>query len=260
VSAHQITDAVVPVAGLGTRMRALTEGMPKEMLPLAGRPVIEHVVGELAAAGVRRILLVTARGKQAIEDHFDGNAELEAAGVRIFYTRQPAPRGLGDAILHAEGFAGERPFVVALGDAIVTGSVVPRLVAAVAGSTAACAIAVEEVAEEDVSRYGIVAPDDGAPSGEAFAVADLIEKPPAHEAPSRLAIAGRYVLDPRIFAAVRGTPPGADGEVHLTDAIRRLLVEGQRVVAVRARERRFDVGTPEGYRAAAAALDAQRAG
>jgi UTP--glucose-1-phosphate uridylyltransferase len=138
--------------------------------------------------------------------------------------------------------------------------VVPRLVAAFSEDRAACALAVEEVPAQDTSRYGIVAPDGDAPSGEAFSVADLIEKPPAGEAPSNVAIAARYVFASRIFAALRATPPGAGGELQLTDAIRRLLAEGGRVVAVRTRAPRFDVGTPEGYRAAAAALDAQRAG
>lgn len=265
MSGLSITDAVVPVAGLGTRLLPATRAVPKEMLPVAGRPVLQHVVEELAAAGIRRILLVTSRGKAAIEDHFDGDEELERAGVRLLFTRQPQPRGLGDAILRAEGFAADRPFVVALGDAIVPAGdapgIVSRLVAAVGERGAAGAVAVEEVRAEDVSRYGIVAPREGAdPAAEVFAVGDLVEKPPAGEAPSNLAIAARYVLPPAIFGALRATPPGARGEVQLTDALRQLLVGGEEILGVRLRERRFDVGTPEGYRAAFLELDERRPG
>jgi UTP--glucose-1-phosphate uridylyltransferase len=262
VSGLSITDAVVPVAGLGTRLLPATRAVPKEMLPVAGRPVVQHVVEELVGAGIRRILLVTSRGKTAIEDHFDGDEELERAGVRLLFTRQPQPRGLGDAILRAEGFAADRPFVVALGDAIVPAGdapgIVSRLVAAVGERGAAGAVAVEEVRAEDVSRYGIVAPREGAdPAAEVFAVG---EKPPAGVAPRNLAIAARYVLPPAIFGALRATPPGARGEVQLTDALRQLLVGGEEILGVRLRERRFDVGTPEGYRAAFLELDERRPG
>jgi UTP--glucose-1-phosphate uridylyltransferase len=260
-----ITDAVIPVGGLGTRLLPATKSQPKEMLPIVGAPVVQYVMEELARAGIERVLFVTGRRKRAIEDHFDADPELEraagfgawaaSAGLRVLYTRQAAPRGLGDALRYADGFAGAGGVVVALGDAIVEGGqsgIVGRLIEAFERSGADAALAVEQVGEEEVSRYGVVAtapagaatPDNGA-----LDVTDVVEKPAPGEAPSRLAIAARFVLGPRVFAALRDTQADARGEVQLADALRLLLAAGGRVVAVplEAGERRHDIGTVESY-------------
>jgi UTP--glucose-1-phosphate uridylyltransferase len=245
-----ITDAVVPVAGLGTRLLPATRSQPKEMLPLVDKPVVQYVVEELAAAGIGRILFVTGRRKRAIEDHFDGDRDL---GLKIFYTRQPEPRGLGDAVAHASRFVTEAGAVVALGDAVVTGGegpgIVPRLIETFEATGASAAVAVAPVPDELVSRYGIVVPSPGAQ----LEVAEVLEKPAPSEVPaSRLAIMGRYVLGPAVFDALARTAPDASGEVQLTDALRLVLAEGGRVIAVplSAGERRHDIGTVESYCAA----------
>src|SRR5690349_16510966 len=183
-------DAVVPVAGRGTRLLPLTRAVPKELLPLDGRPIVEHVVDELRAAGVDRIALITRAGKGAIEDHFDDR--------RIVAIRQGEPRGLGDAVACAETLPPSGPFVVALGDCVFRSSAVVSalLTAHAAQPGAAAVIAVERVPPERVSRYGVVALD-----GER--VVDVVEKPAPQDAPSDLAIAARYVLTPAIFAALR---------------------------------------------------------
>ncbi len=264
--------AVVPVAGLGTRLLPATKSQPKEMLPVGVKPVVQHVVEELAGCGIERIVLVTGRGKHAIEDHFDPDPRLvrtlreegkedllarlgfERDGPQIAYVRQPRPLGLGDAVGRAAGLvpAGEA-FAVALGDAIIgchrRSDVVRRLARARERHGAVAAIAVEEVPAELTSRYGIVAPAGDEDGDGAFPLADLVEKPSPARAASRLAIAGRYVLMPEVFAALVRTPPGLGGEVQLTDALRALLREGRPVVAVRlgADEPRYDVGTAESY-------------
>ena len=268
----RIPDAVVPVAGLGTRLLPATKSQPKEMLPVAGRPVVQHVVEELAGAGAQRVLFVTGRGKDSIEDHFDvdeqlirllretGREELLAAldyermGVEYLYTRQRGQRGLGDAVLCARPFVGDRPFVLALGDSIVggpdPGAVVRALGAAFQDHGAACAIAVQPVPPSDVERYGIVVPAGPAPGpGETFAVAGLVEKPAPATAPGNLAVAARYVLGPQAFAALERIGADRAGEVQLTDALALMVCEGATVVGVRlpADHRRHDAGTPEGY-------------
>jgi UTP--glucose-1-phosphate uridylyltransferase len=260
-----ITDAVIPVGGLGTRMLPATRSLPKEMLPLVDKPAVQYVVEELRDAGIERILFVTGRRKRAIEDHFDADPELEravgevaspAAGLRIVYTRQRQPLGVGDALRYADGFAGEAGIVAAFGDAIITrptdGSpgVVRRLIDAYETAGAVAAVAVREVPAELVSRYGIVAV--GAPRGAAFEVEDVIEKPDPASAPSRIAITARYVLGPAVFEALAQLEPGAGGEIQISDALRQVIREGGRVVAVplTGGERRYDVGTLESYCAA----------
>jgi UTP--glucose-1-phosphate uridylyltransferase len=256
----RITDAVIPVGGLGTRLLPATRSQPKEMLPVVDKPVVQYVVEELVEAGIERVLFVTGRRKRAIEDHFDADPELERAlgtadplerlraGVQVLYTRQPRPAGLGDALRHAEGFAADRPVVVALGDTVIAPpGIVERLTDAYQAHGAAAALAVQEVAPEAVSRYGIVIPlrsSDGV-----VEAANLIETPAVGEVQSRLAIAARYVLGPPVFAALRETPPDASGEIQLTDALRRVLAHGGRVVAVplAENERRHDIGTVESY-------------
>ncbi len=233
-----ITDAVVPVGGLGTRLLPATRSQPKEMLPIVDKPVVQYVVEELAAAGIERVLFVTGARKRAIEDHFDH----PDVGVRILYTRQPEPRGLGDAIRLADGFANQG-VVVALGDAIIDPpGIVPRLVEAFRSKDVSAVVATEQVEDRDVSRYGIVIHDGSE-------VADLLEKPDPATVESRAAIVGRYVLGPAVFEALAETPPDDSGEVQLTDALRRVIKHGGRVLAVPLAEgeRRHDIGTVETY-------------
>jgi UTP--glucose-1-phosphate uridylyltransferase len=229
-------DAVVPVAGRGTRLLPLTRVVPKELLPLDGRPIAEHVVDELRAAGIERVCLVTRPGKAAVEDQFDDRS--------IVAVRQDEPRGLGDAIACAESACNGRPFVLALGDCVFrTPAVVTALLAAHAGDPGAAAvIAVERVAPEHVSRYGVVALD-----GER--VVDIVEKPAPDAAPSDLVVAARYVLGPAIFGALRAGVPDASGEIGLTEALAALIRAGERVLAVEIPrgEHRYDIGDLQAY-------------
>ena len=262
-----ITDAVIPVAGLGTRLLPATRSQPKEMLPIIDRPVVQYVVEELVQSGISRVLFVTGRRKRAIEDHFDADPELGSSplidprsGLQIFYTRQATPAGLGDALRYADGFAQSSGVVVALGDAIIDSShgdpgcgdsshgVVSRLIAAYEETAACAAIAVHEVPESAVSRYGIVVGD---PNHGVIDVTDMLEKPDPATVSSRLAVAARYVLSPKVIDELRTTEPDASGEVQVADAITALLRRGERVVAVplQPRERRHDIGTPESYAA-----------
>jgi UTP--glucose-1-phosphate uridylyltransferase len=219
------------------------------MLPVVDKPVVQYVVEELAAAGIRRVLFVTGRRKRAIEDHFDADPELAddvaipGNGLQFLYTRQPRPAGLGDALARAARFAGESGAVVALGDTIVTGNLISRLIAAYGDGSIAATVAVEQVSDEFVSRYGVVITDD---SG---VVRDVIEKPDPGAVASRLAIAARYVLGPSVFEALAQTQPDESGEVQLTDALRSVIAAGQRVVAVplESGERRHDIGTVQSY-------------
>jgi len=267
--AASIRSAVIPVAGAGTRLLPCTKSQPKEMLPVGRKPVVQYVVEEFERADISRILFVTGRGKHAIEDHFDRDEELcrllsndpgkrdllaelafEDTGLQFFYIRQAVQRGLGDAVMHARRFVENEPFLVGLGDSIVRGpggtDVVERLVECHERNGASCVIAFEEVPREDVHRYGIAKP---AEDGDVFRLEDVIEKPSVEEAPSRLAIAARYVLCPEIFDALDRTPPGKNDEIQLTDAIRLLMQEGAPVYGIRLREgvRRYDVGNFESY-------------
>jgi len=229
---------VVPAAGLGTRLRPATLAVPKPLLPLVDRPVIEWIADELRAAGLERIVVVTGRGGEALERHFAGSPD-------VVFVSQAEPLGLGDAVACAEAAVDGEPFAVALGDSLLRPGVaaVAELVATFEERGAAAAIAVEEVAEEDVSRRGILVP---AEEGERFLVAELVEKPRPEDVASRLAVAGRYVLAPPIFDALREIEPGSGGELQLTDAIRLLSP----IVGMRLGARRYDVGTVEGYCAA----------
>lgn len=263
-----IRNAVIPVAGLGTRLLPATKSQPKEMLPVGKKPIVQYIVEELSLCGMDRFLFVTGRGKSSIEDHFDIDADLirslresgkedllselefERLGANYFYTRQHQQRGLGDAISYAENFSGNEPFVVALGDSIIgrhePSRIVERLINAFESAGASCAIAVEEVPLDQVSMYGVVKP---ASDADVFEVLDLIEKPAISEAPSNWAIAGRYVFSPSLFEAIRRTGLDHRGEIQLTNAIRLMLGEGQKVVAVRlpAAEKRYDIGNFESY-------------
>lgn len=268
-----IQSAIVPVAGLGTRLLPATKSQPKEMLPVAKKPIVQYVVEELAAAGIERVLFVTGRGKSSIENHFDHDPELarllnqgdknellgelafERLKLHYLYTRQPLQRGLGDAILCSENFAGEESFLVALGDSIIGlnghSTITRRLAEAYESERADCAVAVEEVPRELTSLYGVVAPASKSQASKStvFEIRDLVEKPAPERAPSNLAIAGRYVFSPRIFEMIRRVKPDKRGEIQLTDAIRLLAAEGRRVVGVKlARdERRYDIGNFRSY-------------
>jgi UTP--glucose-1-phosphate uridylyltransferase len=259
-----IRDAIVPVAGLGTRLLPATRSAPKEMLPIVDKPVVQYVVEELSRSGIDRVLMVTGRRKRAIEDHFDADPELAAspppaAGVQLFYTRQPTPAGLGDAVARGAGFADPSSpgVVVALGDAILEprsdggAGIVARLIEAHAAHRADATIAVTEVPESETGRYGIVIgtslePDRGAGL---LTVTGMVEKPAPGTVDSKLAVAARYVLGPAVFAALRDQTPGIGGEIQLTDAIASVIERGGRVLAVplAGGERRHDIGTIEGY-------------
>jgi UTP--glucose-1-phosphate uridylyltransferase len=264
----EITIAVVPVAGLGSRLLPATKSQPKEMLPVGRKPVVQYVAEELTRAGMERILFVTGPGKASIENHFDLNPELiqilretgkedllaelyfERVDVRYFYTRQRELLGLGHAILCSRPFVGDQPFVVALGDSIIgmnaASDVVRRMIDVFAQQRAEAVIAFEEVPRSDVHRYGIADPKS---DGDVFELADVIEKPSVKEAPSSLAIAARYVFAPSIYDAIDRVAPGKDGEIQLTDAVRILLREQARVIGVRLRndERRYDIGNFDSY-------------
>ena len=260
--------AVVPVAGLGTRLLPATKSQPKEMLPVGRKPVVQYVVEELARVGLKRVLFITGPGKASIENHFDLNGELiqtlresgkeallealefERADVQFFYTRQRQLLGLGHAVSCARPFVGGQPFVVALGDSIIgmhaESDVVERMTRLYQERGAAAVIAFEEVARDEVSQYGIAKPKS---DDDLFEIADLVEKPSPSEAPSCLAIAARYVLSPAVFDALDRTRRGKGGEIQLTDAIRAVIRDGGRAYGVRLRpgERRYDIGNFEAY-------------
>ena len=263
-----VPNAVVPVAGLGTRLLPATKSQPKEMLPVARKPIVQYVAEELARSGVRNLLFVTGRGKAAIENHFDpdpalmdslrgaGNEDLQLAldferlGLNILYTRQSVQRGLGDAILHGESFAGREPFIVALGDSIIglrgDSLACRRMAEAFVDRKADVVIAVEEVPADHVRFYGIVSP---AADEETFRIRTLVEKPDPEAAPSRLAVSGRYVFSPAIFDRIRDVRPDRKGEIQITDAIRAVAEQGGTVLGVKLRpgEKRYDIGNMPSY-------------
>lgn len=259
----KISKAVFPVAGLGVRLLPATKTQPKEMLPIVDRPAVQYVVEEAIASGITDLLFVTGRGKRAIEDYFDFAVELEhelrsrgkddllqeirgiANSAHIFYVRQKAPRGLGDAVFQARAFVGEEPFAVLLPDDIIV-SDVPCLAAMLRlfSERPGVYVALIEVPQEEVSQWGIVRAREIAPR--LYAVEDLVEKPEPWEAPSTLAVVGRYILPPSIFDALQETPPGRGGEIQLTDAIRRLLGK-EPVYGYRFEGEYFGVGSKLGY-------------
>ena len=236
---------------------------------MARKPIVQYVVEELVSNGIQQLLFITGRNKASIENHFDDDPELFRAlseanrqdlleeltfkdlAVHFFYTRQRVQRGLGDAVLCGENFAGDEPFLVALGDSILglqaKSNVVTRLAQVFESERASCVVAVEEVPREETSFYGIVQPQDGV--GDHFSISNLIEKPKPEDAPSNLAIAGRYIFSPLIFDMIRRVKPDSRGEIQLTDAIQLLCDEGQRVMAVRLQpgEKRYDIGNFPSY-------------
>lgn len=263
-----IKNAVVPVAGLGTRLLPATKSQPKEMLAVAKKPIVQYVVEEIARSGLEQVLFVTGRGKDSIENHFDRDPELvdslrgaakdelveelgfEQLKLHYFYTRQSVQRGLGDAILCGEPFVGHDPFLVALGDSIIglngASLVCRRMCEVYEEHQAAAVIAVEEVPLEQISAYGVVKPES---EGDVFRISTLVEKPSPEDAPSNLAIAGRYVFAPVIFDMIRTVKPDRRGEIQLTDAVRLLAETGRRVMGVKlgAEEKRYDIGNFPSY-------------
>jgi len=268
-----ISKAIVPAAGLGTRLMPATKSHPKEMLPVGRKPVIQYVVEELQAAQLRQILIVTGRRKRSIEDHFDPEPEmiaaLEQAGnettledlaflakgaSKFFYTRQSTPKGLGHAVSLGKEFVGDDHCVVALGDSLIAAddpaSSIRAMMKAHLDLGAAAIIAVEKVPPEDAFRYGIVSIDGAEPPpGQPITATDIIEKPPTGSAPSNLAVAARYVFSPAIFSALDRTAPDRKGEIQLTDAIKVLIRMGQPVYAwlLQDDQQRYDVGNFDSY-------------
>jgi UTP--glucose-1-phosphate uridylyltransferase len=263
MTAQIVNKAVIPAAGLGTRFLPATKAQPKEMLPIVDKPTIQYVVEEAVSAGIQDILIITGRGKRAVEDHFDRATELEhflrsrgkahelelveavTRPARIHYIRQGEPLGLGHAVLQAKDHVGNQPFVVLLGDDIsVPERSATRLMMEAYKKYETSILAVQAVAENEVSRYGIIAGEEISP-GE-IRVKDLIEKPAVNEAPSNLAIIGRYLLTPAIFACLERTKPDPKGEIQLTDGLRLLLNE-EPMHAVLYTGKRWDVGHVEGF-------------
>ena len=262
----RVRRAVFPVAGLGTRFLPATKAMPKELLPVIDKPIIQYAVEEAIEAGIYTLIFVTGRNKRAIEDHFDANLELEAAllakgnhearemireivppNVDCIFVRQPEQLGLGHAVLCARRAVGDEPFAVLLADDLMLqgrGTPIGDLVSAYE-ATGKSALSVAEVAPGDVSKYGIIAPG-AAISGDIWDVARVVEKPSPSEAPSNLASFGRYVLSPRVFDVLEKTGRGAGGEIQLADAINQMAQGGQ-VVARRFGGTRFDCGDKLGY-------------
>jgi UTP--glucose-1-phosphate uridylyltransferase len=261
-----VRKAVIPAAGYGTRFLPISKAVPKEMLPILDKPVIQYVVEEAVASGITDILIVIGRSKRAIEEHFFPNRELEdelAAKnkeealatvravnqlARVHFVWQHEMRGLGDAVLYAREHVGSEPFALLMGDTIVEPAAgaapVTRQLCEVWEQRGGSAIAGEEVAFERVSRYGIVGGEEIAPG--LVRASRLVEKPKPEEAPSRLAITSRYVLSPRIFECLDATPPGKNGELQLTDALAR-LIELESVFGWRFGGRRFDIGDKLGF-------------
>jgi UTP--glucose-1-phosphate uridylyltransferase len=255
-----IKKAVIPAAGLGTRFLPVTKTMPKEMLPIIDKPIIQFVVEEAVASGIEDILIITGRGKRAIDDYFDTSPELEnhlsgnkkyellkevqdiSSMVDIHYIRQKEPKGLGDAVLRAEKHVGDEPFAVMLGDDIIRGELCVERLMDVYTSHKCSVLAVEEV--DDVSKYGIIK---GIRIDETtYRVEDIIEKPDARHAPSRIGAIGRYVLTPAIFSCIKRVKPGVGGEIQLTDAIR-MLIATEGVCAYEIQGKRYDAGNKADY-------------
>lgn len=261
----KVRKAVIPAAGLGTRFLPATKAMPKEMLPIVDKPTIQFIVEEAKKSGIEDILIVTGKNKRSIEDHFDANPELEQdleekhkdkllkltqsitdLGVNLYYTRQPHPAGLGDAISRARSFVGDEPFVVMLGDDLMTDKTpLTKQLIDRYNETHASTIAVMKVPHEEVSKYGVIAPAGEIENG-LFNVDSFVEKPAVEEAPSDLAIIGRYLLTPEIFDILAKQKPGRGGEIQLTDAID-TMNKTQRVFAHEFKGDRHDVGNKEGY-------------
>ena len=261
---NKIRKAIIPAAGLGTRFLPATKAQPKEMLPIVDKPTIQYIVEEAIASGIEEILIITGRNKKSIEDHFDKSVELEmelekhnknellelvqdiSEMVDIHYIRQKEPKGLGHAIKCAKTFVGDEPFAILLGDDIVYNPEKPCLKQLMDcyNEYKTSILGVQTVPEEDVNKYGIV---DGIQIEDRVSkVKGLIEKPSIEEAPSNIAILGRYIVTPRIFDILDNTAPGKGNEIQLTDALLQLLKE-EAMYAYNFEGRRYDVGDKLGY-------------
>ncbi|MBU5485716.1 UTP--glucose-1-phosphate uridylyltransferase GalU [Clostridium sp. MSJ-11] len=259
----RVKKAVIPAAGLGTRFLPATKAQPKEMLPIVDKPTIQYIIEEAVASGIEEILIITGRNKRAIEDHFDKSVELEkelqdhnkeellsmvkdiSNMINIYYIRQKEPRGLGHAISCAKTFVGDEPFAVMLGDDIVD-STTPCLKQLIDcyDEYKTTILGVQEVPQEDVSKYGIVKGlhiED-----RVHKVKDLVEKPSMEEAPSDIAILGRYIITPKIFNILENTKPGKNGEIQLTDALK-TLIKDEAMYAYIFEGKRYDVGDKLGF-------------
>ncbi len=260
----KIRKAVIPAAGYGTRFLPATKATPKEMLPIVDTPTIQYIVEEAIDSGIEDILIISGHGKRAIEDHFDSAPALEeelrrkgkfdllkkvqeTADINIHYIRQRYMRGLGDAILCARAFMGDEPFAVLLGDDVVYHPEWPALrqLMDVYEGTGGSVLGCQEVPLEDVSAYGIVA-GDKTDDPRLMRVRDMIEKPTQEEAPSRMAVLGRYIIKPAIFDILASTKPGKGGEIQLTDALK-VLAQQDEVYAYNFRGQRYDVGNKLGF-------------
>jgi UTP--glucose-1-phosphate uridylyltransferase len=261
---RKITKAVFPVAGMGTRFLPATKASPKEMLPVVDKPLIQYAVEEAAAAGITDMIFITGRNKRAIEDHFDKAYELETElelrnkkallalvhastplGINCIYIRQTEALGLGHAVLCAAPVVGDEPFAVLLADDLIDAEVpVMRQMTDLAGQEHCSVIGVMNVAPEETGSYGMV--ETLAPGDRASTIQRIVEKPRPGTSSSTLAVVGRYVLTPRIFHHLRTMPPGAGGEIQLTDGIARLLAD-ERVLAYAFEGRRYDCGAKLGY-------------
>ena len=282
----KIRKAVFPVAGLGTRFLPATKAQPKEMLPLVDKPIIQYVVEEAYHSGLDTMILVTGRGKTAIEDHFDVSYELEkileergkldllalvrqiSDMIHISYVRQKEALGLGHAVLMARELVGQEPFAVLLGDDIIDASVpCLRQMLDVYDRCGESIVGIYEVPDAAISAYGVIA---GAPAAQEssdrlyndrlYQVSDLVEKPPPDRTPSHLAIIGRYILTPEIFDELERTRPGSGGEIQLTDGLRGLLRRGRKIYGYRFEGRRYDAGDKLGFLVATVEFALKREG
>jgi UTP--glucose-1-phosphate uridylyltransferase len=260
----KVRKAVIPAAGLGTRFLPATKAMPKEMLPIVDKPTIQYIVEEAIASGIEEILIITGKSKRAIEDHFDRSVELEielekkhntellelvrgiSDMVDIHYIRQKNPSGLGHAIYCARTFVGDEPFAVLLGDDVVHNPENPCLKQMIEAYDAygTSILGVQEVPEQDVCKYGIV--DGEKIEDRIYTVNGLVEKPALDEAPSNIAILGRYIINPGVFDILKDTKPGKGGEVQLTDALLE-LAKKEKMYAFNFEGKRYDVGNKQGF-------------
>lgn len=261
----KVRKAIIPAAGLGTRFLPATKATPKEMLPIVDKPTIQYIVEEALASGIEDIIIVTGRGKSAIEDHFDKSFELETTlaskgkhdlfnevdaisnMANIYYVRQKEAKGLGHAVWCARKFVGNEPFAVLLGDDVVVAQqpCLQQMVEQFERFNSSI-IGIREVPEADVSKYGIVTPSNEITPNKLFDVSSLVEKPQPEAAPSRLAIMGRYILTPEIFDILEHQTPGAGGEIQITDAINQ-LAQRQKVFGYVFDGVRYDVGDKLGF-------------
>ncbi len=264
----KVRKAIIPAAGLGTRFLPATKAIAKEMLPIVDIPTIQYIIQEAVDSGIEEILIITNSNKHAMENHFDKNYELEArlteSGkleqvkmiqdianmANIYYIRQKEPKGLGHAVLCAKSFIGDEPFAVLLGDDVVVnkeGNPALKQLIDAYEKTSASVVGVQTVPKADVNKYGIVEPSKSHPAkGRLVKLTDMVEKPKVEEAPSQLAVLGRYVLTPEIFDLLETQGKGASGEIQLTDAIKRLL-DRQAVYAYDFEGNRYDVGDKFGF-------------